>query len=118
MIERDPNIVKSGLSRTVKKDGVTVEVSIIRLEHETEWSLEVVNSAAHVHSLGRTLCERRRCLRRIRADCRGGRDANVPRQRKRDPLPSLIAPPRRRNPMVRLWASALSEGSAANVPFS
>ena len=46
MIERDPNIVKSGLSRTVKKDGVTVEVSIIRLEHETEWSLEVINSAA------------------------------------------------------------------------
>ena len=44
MIERDPNIVKSGLSRTVKKDGITVEVSIIRLEHETEWSLEVVNS--------------------------------------------------------------------------
>ena len=42
MIERDPKIVKSGLSRTVKKDGVTVEVSIIRLEHETEWSLEVV----------------------------------------------------------------------------
>ena len=45
MIERDPKIVKSGLSRTVKKDGVTVEVSNIRLEHETEWSLEVVNSA-------------------------------------------------------------------------
>ena len=45
MIEREPNIVQSGLSRTVKKDGVTVEVSIIRLEHETEWSLEVVNSA-------------------------------------------------------------------------
>ena len=46
MIERDPNIVKSGLSRTVKKDGVTVEVSIIRLVHEIEWSLEVINSAA------------------------------------------------------------------------
>ena len=46
MMERDPKIVKSGLSRTVKKDGVTVEVSIIRLEHETEWSLEVVNSAS------------------------------------------------------------------------
>ena len=45
MIERDPKIVKSGLSRTVKTNGVTVEVSIIRLEHETEWSLEVVNSA-------------------------------------------------------------------------
>ena len=46
MIELDPKIVQSGLSRTVKKDGVTVEVSIIRLEHETEWSLEVVNSAS------------------------------------------------------------------------
>jgi hypothetical protein len=45
MIERDPNIVKSDLSQTVKRDGVTAEVSIIRLEHETEWSLEVVNSA-------------------------------------------------------------------------
>ena len=45
MVERDPNIVYSGLSRKVARDGVTVEVSIIRLEHETEWSLEVVNSA-------------------------------------------------------------------------
>jgi len=43
MIEPDPKIVNSRLSRTVKKDGVTVEVSIIRLGHETEWSLEVVN---------------------------------------------------------------------------
>ena len=46
MIERDSKIVKSGLSRTVKQDGVTVEVSIIRLEHKTEWFLEVINSAA------------------------------------------------------------------------
>ena len=46
MIERDPKIVKSGLSQTVKQDGVTVDVSIIRLEHKTEWSLEVINSAA------------------------------------------------------------------------
>jgi hypothetical protein len=45
MSERDPNIVNSGLSRKVTRDGVTVEVSIIRLEHENEWSLEVVNSA-------------------------------------------------------------------------
>jgi hypothetical protein len=44
MNERDPKIVQSDLSRTVKQDGVTVEVSIIRLERETEWSLEVVNS--------------------------------------------------------------------------
>jgi hypothetical protein len=46
MIEHEPKIVQSDLSRTVKQDGVTVEVSIIRLEHETEWSLEVVNSAS------------------------------------------------------------------------
>jgi uncharacterized protein len=42
---RDPKIVKSNLSRTVKRDGVTVEVWIFRLDHETEWLLEVVNSA-------------------------------------------------------------------------
>ena len=35
-----------GLSGTVTKDGVTVEVSIVRLENETSWSLEVVNSSA------------------------------------------------------------------------
>ena len=45
MSERGPNIVHSGLSRIVKKDGVTVEVSIIRLEHGKQWSLEVVNAA-------------------------------------------------------------------------
>ena len=67
MIERDPNIVQSGLSRTVKKDGVTVEVFIIRLEHETQWSLEVVNSAATSISLGRPICEPRRCQRRMTA---------------------------------------------------
>ena len=45
MTERDPNIVQSRHSRAVNKDGVTVEVSIIRLEHQAEWSLEVVNPA-------------------------------------------------------------------------
>ena len=45
MTKQDPNIVYSGLSRAVMRDGITVEVVIIRLEHETEWSLEVVNSA-------------------------------------------------------------------------
>jgi hypothetical protein len=45
MTKRDPNIVYSGLSRKVTRDGITVEVVIIRLEHETEWSLEVVNAA-------------------------------------------------------------------------
>jgi hypothetical protein len=43
MDRREPNLVHSGLSRTVTKDGVTVEVSIVR--NETEWSLEVVNSS-------------------------------------------------------------------------
>jgi hypothetical protein len=42
--ERDPNIVKSSLSRTVTRDEITVRVEIIRLEGETGWSLEVVNA--------------------------------------------------------------------------
>ena len=43
MSDRDPNIVTSGLSRTVTVDGVTVVVNIYRLEHEPQWALEVVN---------------------------------------------------------------------------
>ena len=43
MSERDPNIVTSGLSRTVRRDGVAVEVNIYRLENTPGWSLEVVN---------------------------------------------------------------------------
>lgn len=43
--EREPNVFDSGLSRKVTRDGVTVKVSIVRLEHEKEWSLEVVNAA-------------------------------------------------------------------------
>jgi hypothetical protein len=42
--ERDPNIVVSGLSGDFAKDGVMVEVHIIRLEDEKNWTLEVVNS--------------------------------------------------------------------------
>jgi hypothetical protein len=45
MSERDPDIVYSGLSRRVTRDGIAVEVVIGRLEHETAWSLEVVNTA-------------------------------------------------------------------------
>jgi hypothetical protein len=44
MDQREPNLVHSGLSQTVAKDGVAVEVSIVRLE-KTTWSLEVVNSS-------------------------------------------------------------------------
>ena len=45
MAQRDPNLVHSGLSRKFTKDGVTVEVSILRLEGEADWTLEVVNEA-------------------------------------------------------------------------
>lgn len=45
MADHDPHLVISGLSGTVTQDGVTVEVNIIRLEDEPDWSLEVVNSS-------------------------------------------------------------------------
>jgi len=45
MQERDPNLVISGLSETMTRDGITVKVCIHRLETDTEWSLEVVNVA-------------------------------------------------------------------------
>lgn len=45
MQDRDPNIVTSGLSRTVSRDGISVEVMIYRLEHDPKWALEVVNAA-------------------------------------------------------------------------
>lgn len=43
MPDRDPNIVSSGLSRTISVDGITVVVNIYRLEHDHQWALEVVN---------------------------------------------------------------------------
>lgn len=43
MQDRDPNIVHSGLSRTVTVQGASVEVLIYRLEHDPKWTLEVVN---------------------------------------------------------------------------
>lgn len=45
MIDRDPNIIISGLSGDFTKVGVTVEVHIIRLEDGMDWTLEVVNSS-------------------------------------------------------------------------
>ena len=45
MEEREPNLVTSGLSRHVTRDGITVQLCIYRLETNPEWSLEVVNSA-------------------------------------------------------------------------
>ena len=43
MADRDPNIITSGLSCTISKDGSKVEVLIYRLEHDPMWALEVVN---------------------------------------------------------------------------
>lgn len=43
VIERDPEIIHSGLSRMITIDGVAVDVSIFRLEDDTEWCLEVIN---------------------------------------------------------------------------
>jgi len=45
MADREPNIVTSGLSRRVSRDGVVVDVRICRLETESKWTLEVVNAA-------------------------------------------------------------------------
>jgi hypothetical protein len=44
MSQRDPNLVTSGLSGAFTKDGVRVELCIVRLENERLWSLEVVNA--------------------------------------------------------------------------
>jgi len=41
--DRDPNLVTSGLSKVVNMGGVELQVNILRLEHETAWSLEVVS---------------------------------------------------------------------------
>ena len=43
MPDRQPNIITSGLSRTITVEGVTVVVNICRLEHDAQWVLEVVN---------------------------------------------------------------------------
>lgn len=43
MHERDSNLVISSLSGQRTEDGVRIELNIIRLEHESDWSLEVVN---------------------------------------------------------------------------
>lgn len=40
---KDPNIVFSGHCGRYSRDGISVEVSIARLEHEATWTLEVVN---------------------------------------------------------------------------
>lgn len=42
---KDPNIVLSGHCGPFTRDGVSVEVSIVRLEHESQWTLEIINAS-------------------------------------------------------------------------
>lgn len=42
VIERDPNIVDSSMSRKIVEGGITFDVQIYKIEGTHEWSLEVV----------------------------------------------------------------------------
>ena len=44
-MDRDPNIVRSGLSGKVAKYGLAVDVEIYRLEGGAMWALEVVDAS-------------------------------------------------------------------------
>ena len=40
----DPNLIISGLSRSVSLEGMTVRIEIVRLEGNPDWSLEVIDA--------------------------------------------------------------------------
>ena len=40
----DLNLITSGLSGPISKEGITVQVQIVRLDNETLWSLEDGNA--------------------------------------------------------------------------
>jgi uncharacterized protein len=42
-VEPEPQLIYSARNGRVTRDGVTVEVSVYKFEHDTEWQLEVVN---------------------------------------------------------------------------
>lgn len=42
---KDPELVFSGRSGPFSRDGITVQVSIVRMEDGTEWTLEVENAS-------------------------------------------------------------------------
>jgi len=39
----DPNLINSELSQQISVEGHELRIEIVRLEHETQWSLEVVD---------------------------------------------------------------------------
>ena len=41
-MEREPNLVTSGLSRHIIEDGIPFKIEICKLEGDRQWSLEVV----------------------------------------------------------------------------
>lgn len=43
MTNRDPNIIYSGLGGVVTEQGITIELSIHRLEDRPGWAMEVIN---------------------------------------------------------------------------
>jgi len=43
-MEPDPELVYSSRNGKVTRDGITVDISVYKFEHDTEWQLEVVNS--------------------------------------------------------------------------
>lgn len=43
MRNQEPTLVVSRLSGIVTEDGITVEVNIVRMDDESDWTLEVVN---------------------------------------------------------------------------
>jgi hypothetical protein len=45
----EPNLVTSGLSEIIDVGGHKLQIEIYRLEHEPQWSLEVVNEDGTSH---------------------------------------------------------------------
>lgn len=50
IMDDEPVLVDSGLSQEIEVDGYRFEINIFRLEHETAWTLEVVDedNTSHV----------------------------------------------------------------------
>lgn len=44
MTDDEPKIIRSPLSGTFTHDGISVDVEIVRLEGDAEWTLEVVDA--------------------------------------------------------------------------
>ena len=47
MTESYPNLIYSDLGGKFEKDGISVELSIMKLEGSLEWTLEVINGAGN-----------------------------------------------------------------------